>query len=180
MEHFVKKYYEYHTYQIKDLKVMPNRKINHSKNVAKLVKTLTNSIDVYDAALYHDYLERGGKEKKAKKVLSYYAHKLVLALTKQKFKNTKKISTLDDLKMKFETFSNTFKNDVIYIKLCDRTDNLNKRMKSGKISKKYIKKSIDLIQFLYDNYIGDKDKIKNFILENLPILKNEIIFDGDI
>jgi hypothetical protein len=100
-------------------------------------------------------------------------------LTKHNNK-AKDISTLSDLKMKFPTFSDSFKNDVIYIKLCDRTDNLNKRVKSGDLSKRYINKSIKLIQYLYDNYIGNKEKIKNFILINLPILKNDIMFDGDI
>lgn len=155
-------------------KKLSKKKLKHSKRVAKLVKELSDSNDVYNAALYHDYLEVGGKMKKLDSIISYESFKLVLALTK---KDTD--GTIETIKKRLSGENQSFINDVIKIKLCDRYDNLRKRNKKGELKGKYLNRSIELIQYLYDKYIGmDKYIIEKFIEEyvfTIPGMKNKII-----
>lgn len=143
-------------------KVMPIKKFKHSKRVAELTKLLKNNVDVYSAAVYHDFLERGGSKKDMKKILSPYAFELVKVLT-----NENKEDTLNKFKKMFGYTGGEFLNDIIIIKLCDRTDNLKKRSIKNTLDKEYIKSSVELIQWMWDKYKGDKSKIKNFIEFNI-------------
>lgn len=144
-------------------KKMSKKKVHHSERVANLVKTLSDSDDVYGAALYHDYIEAGGSMEKTSKILSHYAFKLVLTLTKNEGEGT-----LNSLKNKLSMYNQKFINDIIKIKICDRFDNLRKKHKNHELDEKYVKKSIILIQFLYDKYIGDdKSNIDKFIENNI-------------
>jgi len=63
------------------------------------------------------------------------------------------------------------KNIIILVKLCDRHDNLNKRMKAGKLKEKYKKKSIELINWLLSQYSGKNKPISILIskFKNLGI-----------
>jgi hypothetical protein len=156
--------------------VMSKSKFEHSKRVASLVKQLSDSIDVYNGALYHDFLERGGSEIQTKSILSYYTYQLVNALSHRDDEDT-----LEALKRNLNDKSQLFINDIVIIKLGDRTDNLITRVKEDRLKKKYIKKSAKLIQFLYDSYLGDKSKINDFIENNIfssiPSMRDRIILD---
>ena len=65
------------------------------------------------------------------------------------------------------------------IKLCDRCDNLKKRVFQNTLNKNYILKSLELIQWIWDNYQGEKSKMKNFIESNIlpfvPKLSKKLI-----
>lgn len=154
---------------IKTLKKnMPVQKVKHSKRVANLVKLLTKSQDVYNAALYHDFLERGGSNEKLKNMVSSYSIKLVEFLTY--YDNDVKLSknkSLDILKERFKDLDTKTKNDIIEIKICDRIDNLLRKKELNKLSNKYLIKSQELFDFLLNSYEGKNNSLLNFIQKNL-------------
>ena len=156
-------------------KVMSKSKLKHSKRVANNTKYMIYSEDVYNSALYHDFIEKGGDTNILKSIVSEYSFQLIDTLT-----HNIDDDVLSILKTKLIGKNTKFVNDIIIIKLSDRADNIKRKSKEGILTKKYVQKSVELIQYLYDNFIGDKDKLKNFI-ENkiLPYHKkfsNEIIF----
>jgi hypothetical protein len=143
-------------------KVLPSKKFKHSKRVAELTKLIKDNKDIYSAAVYHDYLERGGAEGEMEHILSPYALELVYILT-----NDTDDDALLKLQIRLSGKSQDVKNDILIIKLCDRADNLKKRAFKNILSKNYIKKSTELIQWILDNYKGDKSKLKTFITNNI-------------
>jgi hypothetical protein len=147
--------------------VLSNKKLEHSKRVAELTKQLVKNKDLYDGALYHDYLENGGKLSDLENLISPYSVSLVKDLTndKSESKDTDNL-VLTKLKTKLNQINTQ---DLLIIKLCDRCDNLNKRILSGEISKQYLKKSTELIQWIYDNYI-DKELLLDFIYNNINLI----------
>ena len=155
-------------------KVLPTKKLKHSKRVAELTKLIKDNKDIYSAAVYHDFLERGGDIKDMSKILSPYALLLVKDLT-----NENDEDTYTKLKNSLVGKTPSFVNDILTIKLCDRTDNLKKRVFKNSLNKGYLKKSSDLIQFIYDTYSGDKQILLNFmenqLFPNIPSLKEKLI-----
>ena len=85
-------------------KSMPLQKVKHSKRVANLIKVLTTSQDVHNAALYHDFLERGGNIDVLKNKISLYSIKLVEFLTY--YDNDIKLSKHEFLSYVFNIFAN--------------------------------------------------------------------------
>lgn len=156
-------------------KSMPLQKVKHSKRVANLIKLLTTSQDVHNAALYHDFLERGGNIDVLKNKISLYSIKLVEFLTY--YDNDIKLSknkSLDILKDRFKDIDTKTKNDIIEIKICDRIDNLIRKKELNKLTDKYLIKSEELINFLISSYDGGKSLLINFIQSNFPeILEKE-------
>jgi (p)ppGpp synthase/HD superfamily hydrolase len=149
---------------------MKARKVKHSCKVAELTKELTDDEDVYYAALYHDYLERGGSYEELGKVISKKAYSLVLALTKDGVDTLDTETdnvTLAAIKAKFHRYDAESRNALVIIKLCDRVDNLKKRRKRDELSKKYIRKSVELVEFLCGEYTGDTAKLDAFIAQHL-------------
>jgi len=149
---------------IKTLKKnMPVEKVKHSKRVANLVRLISKSQDVYNAALYHDFLERGGNIYKLKNIITPYSIQLVEFLSYND--NDNKISknkTLDTLKDRFKKIDINTKNDIIEIKICDRIDNLLRKKYLNKLNDKYLLKSQELFDFLISSYDGNKKKLLNF------------------
>ena len=154
---------------IKTLKKnMPIDKVKHSKRVSNLVKILTKSDDVVNAALYHDFLERGGTIDKLKTIISSYSVKLVEFLTN--YDNDAKLSknkSLDSLKEIFKNIDNKTKNDIIEIKICDRIDNLLRKKNLDKLTDKYLIKSQELFNFLISSYDGRKSILIDLIQTNI-------------
>ena len=66
------------------------------------------------------------------------------------------------------------KNIIILVKLCDRYDNLRQRIKSGKLRKKYKRKSEELIDWLLSQYTGKRKPISILIgkLQDLDVYAN--------
>lgn len=153
--------------------VLPKQKLKHSKRVAEYTKEIKDDKDVYNASVYHDFIERGGNYEDCGKILSPYALKLVKCLT-----NNDDTDTLLKLKMVLSGCDNKTKNDVLIIKIADRADNLNKRLDKDNLNKKYLNKSIELIQYIWDNYTDDKTKLFRFInvniIRKIPFFKEKI------
>ncbi len=139
-------------------KILSGNKLKHSKRVGELTKLIKDDKDVYSAAVYHDFLERGGEMKDMSNILTPYALDLVKLLT-----NEDNDDTLIKLKNSLSNKPQTIINDILIIKLCDRCDNLKKRVFKNIITKAYINKSAELIQWIWDSYKGDKIIIKKFI-----------------
>lgn len=132
---------------------MKSRKVKHSCQVAELVTKLTSDEDVYNAALYHDYIERGGDEEYLRILTSDYTVELVMALTKTDADAEEvetKNATLEILKRRMDDLPHSMHDDIIMIKICDRIDNLLKRQRREVLNKDYVRKSGQLLQFLYD------------------------------
>ncbi len=157
-------------------RVLPNKKLKHSKRVGELTKLIKDDVDIYSAAVYHDFLERGGEFTDMEEILSPYALELVQILT-----NDTDEDTLHKLKFALSGKPQKFINDILIIKLCDRCDNLKKREFKNILNKSYIKKSAELIQWIWDSYKGDKTKIKMFIdntiLPYVPKLAKRLNFE---
>ena len=150
-------------------KNMPIQKVKHSERVAKLSKSLASAAYVYDAALYHDFLERGGTIEHLKKIISSRSIKLVEFLTY--YDHEIKLSdnkSLDILKDRFKSLDSKTKNDLIKIKLCDRVDNLIRKKNTNRLDNKYLIKSQELINFLIESYEGEKSLLNFFIQKNFP------------
>lgn len=144
--------------------VLPSKKYKHSKRVAELTKQIKNadSDDIYASAVYHDFLERGGDIKEMEMILTPYALELVKILT-----NETDEDTLIKLKSLLSGKSQSMIDDILIIKLCDRTDNLTKRIFNNELNKKYYKKTVELLQWIWDNYKGDKKIMEDFIENNI-------------
>jgi len=158
----------------KAMKDLKKSKQKHSKRVANLTRQLSLSEDVYNAAFYHDYLERVGNHNRLTRVISFRSYTLVNILT-----HKEDVDTLSDLKKKMKFISKGLREEVIIIKICDKTDNLIKRKQDGELKKKYIYKSADLINYLY-RLSENKSQLKSFIKKNLfseiPKLEKYITF----
>jgi hypothetical protein len=156
-------------------KTMSRYKYKHSKRVANLTKELSKSEDVYSGALYHDFLERGGDDKKSMDILSFHSYQLVKTLSHDDDEDT-----LQALMNSLEGKPQEFINDIVYIKLCDRTDNLKTKFNNDRLKNKYIKKSSNLIQFLYDSFEGDKTQLESFIEKHIfniiPKMRDKVSF----
>ncbi len=148
-------------------KVLSKSKLKHSKRVANNTTKMVHSEDVYNAGLYHDFLEKGGDVIVLKNIVNEYTYDLIIALS-----HDEDGSVLKTIKKNLLGKDIQFINDIVVIKLCDRADNLKRRLKENNLSKDYVKKSVKLIQHLYDIYQGDKTTITKFINKKiLPLHK---------
>ena len=85
-EDFLLEYLDVDMKKIK--KVLPTKKLKHSKRVADLTRLLNDNPDIYSAAVYHDFLERGGEKSDMKKILSPYSIQLVKVLSNETDEDT--------------------------------------------------------------------------------------------
>ena len=138
--------------------VLTPDKVQHSKHVKKLACDMGCNNDIKKAALYHDYIENGGKKSNLKNLLDPHAFNLVQGLT-----NNKKKDVLDSMKKKLKKATEQEKIDLIKLKLADRAANIDKRIKENKLKSKYINKTAKLVNYLYKQYPADKNDIKSFI-----------------
>jgi hypothetical protein len=143
-------------------KILSNKKLKHSKRVAELTKLIKDDEDIYAASVYHDFLERGGDVKDMEQTLSKHALELAHLLT-----NDEDEDTLLKLQKSLYNKPKNIINDVLTIKICDRFDNLKRKMIKNELSKKYIRKSSELIQWIWDNFDGDKSKLEDFIKKKI-------------
>lgn len=165
--------YEYGNVNIKPAKkVLSDKKFKHSKRVAELTKILKDENYIYSAAIYHDFLERGGTLEELKNLVPKESIEIIEILT-----NDTDESTILKLKSKLEGKSINVINDVLLIKLCDRCDNLKIRYNNKELKSNYIDKSAELIQWIYQTYSGDKLKLKQFLQKEMITYVPIIILD---
>lgn len=137
--------------------VMSKRKVKHSLRVFDKFKKYPKYVRY--GALFHDYLERGGDIKVLESILDPKSIALVKMLT---------LGSEDDLiphmdSVLCKTDDEELKNFLILIKLVDRKDNYTKRVRTNTLTKKYKKKTKDLVRFLTSRYTGDLKLIKNIL-----------------
>lgn len=134
--------------------VLPKSKLKHSKRVANKLWHMPKVVK--DAALFHDYLERGGTVESISPLLHKDSIKLIKLLT-----NENGLSPIKHIKnILSDVNDDTLKEFLILIKIADRKDNYTKRIKNKTITKKYKKKTKELLSFLLSQYKGDVKNIK--------------------
>lgn len=153
------------------LNILSPRKLRHSLRVSQNVLNYTDELDVILGALFHDYIERGGDiedlpiDDDTKDIVEF------LTAFDENMDNSESNQVLAHLKSVFENIKNQeLKNKLIFIKISDRLDNIKKR--GDKVSRNYIKKSIELLNFLYDNYVGEDIGIGKTISKLEKMLEN--------
>jgi len=155
---------------------MPKKKRQHSDRVRKIVKRVGADEDAQIAALFHDYLERGGRMEDAKKKFKFSPRieQIILALSDDD-KNDSDASNGPLAHMRIVLANPEFdietKKIVILIKIADRLDNLKKRILADQLGKSYIQKSKDLLQYLFIVYrwTGTDAIIANMYKEYLRV-----------
>lgn len=139
-------------------KIFNRSKREHSKRVHKYVLEFGINKHLEQAALFHDFIEEGGKKDFLKHNVSKKAYKLIKVLTHKSDK-----STLKSLKHHFEYLSNEDLIDAIKLKLADRAANFNQRIEDNELTEKYINKTANLLTYLYSMYPANSDNIEKFI-----------------
>lgn len=140
----------------KHLKIMPKRKVKHSLRVAADVAEVVDDKDTVLGALFHDYIERGGRVEKLP--ISNKSKTLVKLLTTidDNYKDSENIPLSHMKDIISQVKDEKLKNKLILIKLADRLD----KFKNKNVSKKYKRKSKKLIKFLLKKYTGKNKSAK--------------------
>lgn len=133
-------------------------KQHHSKRVHEYILELDSTDDMQQAALFHDFIERGGSKDFLRDNLSTMAFKLIKVLTHKSDK-----STLQSLKHHFASLNDEELSQAIKLKLADRADNFNSRINNNKLKDKYVNKTSNLLTYLYSVYPYDKAYLNPFI-----------------
>jgi hypothetical protein len=137
--------------------VLPNRKVKHSVRVANKVSHLPPTVQ--DAALFHDYIERGGSIDDIKYELQPESIELINLLT-----NETGESVYTHVKKTLESIEDDqLRNFLILIKIADRRDNYTKRLRKRTLTKKYKTKTKKLLKYLISKYTGSKSHLKKVI-----------------
>jgi (p)ppGpp synthase/HD superfamily hydrolase len=142
-------------------KTLNQKKKIHSKNVRNLACKMGCDNDTEQAALFHDFIENGGSPKKLKNLVSPTAFGLIKDMTNKKNKDV-----LKSIKQKLKNADDNKKINLIKIKLADRAENVQTRIKENRLKLKYINKTAELVNYLYQEYPDNKNKIKVFIIKN--------------
>lgn len=147
---------------------MPRGKVSHSQRVARAVRGSGAGKEATMAAAFHDYLERGGDIETAqmKFKLSPLATNVILHLSDPEKSDTDESPNGPLAHIQAILGSNKIpleeRRIVAIIKIADRLDNLMRR--GRKPSKGYIRKSEELLSYLFDFYynsFGKDNTIKN-------------------
>ena len=156
---------------------LPKKKQEHSIRVAKHLHEIgADDASIY-AGLTHDYLERGGTPKYLakqvkKKDLPDEVIPVVHGMSQEEEIDAEN-EPLEHIKQTLATADDEHKNIIVVTKIADRIDNLRKRMaEDGKIGKKYLKKSVDLVQYLVSQYTG-----RNKLMKRLLAAFEEVVGD---
>lgn len=154
------------------LNILSTEKLRHSIRVSQNVLEYSNELDVILGALFHDYIERGGNiedlpiDDESKDIVEF------LTALDEDVDKSEGNSVLTHLKSVFSNISDQeLKNKLVYIKISDRLDNLRKRGKN--VSKNYLKKSIELMNFLWDNYVGSSIDFEKIIVKLKKMLADD-------
>jgi hypothetical protein len=132
--------------------IMGKEKRKHSIGVGQEIAQLGLSPDAQNAAYFHDYVERGGDVRTliGKLKLSPLSIKIIKMLTGTGDPLQHMMKVLYDPDIDDET-----KNLAILVKIADRINNLDRRTEEGKLTKKYLEKSRELLIELFKWYSGD-------------------------
>lgn len=160
------------------LSFMPPKKVDHSLRVGKTVSKAGMDDEAVHAAILHDYIERGGdinklmglgiSEKTLRIIHMLSVEEKVPGMDDNEHVYHHMLKTLDDLSIDLET-----KNIAIVVKASDRLDNLNKRVKAGKLMPAYYMASQRLLALLFSRYTGNRDVLAH-IKKKLAKLERQI------
>jgi hypothetical protein len=162
----------------KTISFMPDSKIDHSFRVGATVAKAGLSKRYVDAAVLHDYLERGGDPNVLNRLgLSANALNIIKILSIEE-----KTPGADDNEIVYQhvvqmlqnrEIPQRIKDIAIIIKCSDRLDNLRKRVKASKLNADYYYKSMRLLTTLSTHFAGPA-KWLEFIKAKLNKLNRKI------
>lgn len=152
------------------LSFMPPKKVEHSLRVGSTVAKSGLGSEEVEAAILHDYIERGGDlTKLADLGVSEKALKLMKMLSIQEktpgMDDTAEVQHHIELMLSDPHIDQHSKDVAIIIKCADRIDNLAKRIKANKLEPHYLAASRKLFTTLLKSYHGDRSLLKHILKE---------------
>lgn len=144
----------------KSLKFMPGKKVKHSMRVGETAAKAGLDREGVEAAIMHDYIERGGDLGVLSKLqLSPRAMRIINMLSISEktpgMDDTSEVQHHVEQMLNDQNISEHDKNIAIIVKCSDRIDNLTKRIKANKLNDGYKTASIKLLNTLLNSYTGD-------------------------
>lgn len=149
----------------KSLAFMPSAKQKHSIRVGSMAAKTGLDRDHVDAAILHDYIERGGNPSKLSKLnISEKALQIIRLLSvEEKAPGADDTATVNDhirTVLDDPNIDEHTKDVAIVIKASDRLDNLRRRLRAGKLKKDYWRASVELLEMLFSRYHGDSNNLR--------------------
>lgn len=148
------------------LSFMPAKKVKHSLRVGDTAAAAGLHNHGVEAAILHDYIERGGDLSVLDRLgLHPQAMRVIQILSIDE--KTPGLDDTADVQHHVEQALNNpnidqhDKDVAIIVKCSDRIDNLKKRIKKGKLSPKYKAASIKLFNTLISSYRGNPKHIRH-------------------
>jgi (p)ppGpp synthase/HD superfamily hydrolase len=144
----------------KSLGFMPKKKVKHSLRVGATAAQAGLSPEDVEAAILHDYIERGGDPAKLDKLhIAPRARRIIdmLSITEKTpgADDTADVQHHIEQMLADPAISPHDKNIAIIVKSADRIDNLRKRIKQNKLTPQYAEASLRLLQTLAQAFTGD-------------------------
>jgi (p)ppGpp synthase/HD superfamily hydrolase len=150
----------------RSLAFMPKEKVKHSLRVGATAMKAGLSPEDVEAAILHDYIERGGDPAVLDKLrLTPRARRVIQALSL-----TEKTPGVDDTVAVQHHIEQMLadpnipphdKNIAIIVKCADRIDNLRKRIKRQRLEPPYVEASLRLLQTLSQAFTGDQSQMNH-------------------
>jgi (p)ppGpp synthase/HD superfamily hydrolase len=142
------------------LSFMPAKKVQHSLRVGATVAKSGLGPDEVEAAILHDYIERGGDLSKLAEInVSPRAIRIITMLSIQEKKpgmdDTQEVQHHIEEMLDDPNIDPHDKNVAIIVKCADRIDNLRKRIREKRLEPAYAAASEMLFKTLLGAYTGD-------------------------
>lgn len=139
---------------------MPQKKVKHSLRVGATAARSGLSPDEVEAAILHDYIERGGNLEHLDELnISPRTIRIMKMLSLDEktpgLDDTEQVQQHIEQMLRDQSLDQHEKNVAIIVKCADRIDNLAKRMKADNLTQHYAWASNKLFQTLLSGYTGD-------------------------
>ncbi len=141
---------------------MPGKKVKHSLRVGATAAKAGLAPEDVEAAIMHDYIERGGDLGVLQNLqLSPRAMRVIQMLSISEktpgMDDTNEVQHHVEQMLHDRTIPQHEKDVAIIVKCSDRIDNLSKRIKARKLNPNYKAASIKLLNTLLGNFKGDPE-----------------------
>jgi (p)ppGpp synthase/HD superfamily hydrolase len=148
------------------LAFMPPKKVDHSLRVGATAAKSGLDTEAVEAAILHDYIERGGDLTKLSQLqVSDKAIRIIKLLSIDEktpgLDDTQEVQHHIEQMLANTAIDDHDKNVAIIIKCADRIDNLKKRIKKQNLEPAYAAASRNLFNTLINAYTGDPELVQH-------------------
>lgn len=145
---------------------MPGKKVKHSMRVGATAAKSGLEPEYIEAAILHDYIERGGDLSKLDQLqISPRARRIIdmLSISEKTpgMDDTQEVQHHVEQMLRDPSIDQHEKDIAIIVKASDRIDNVTKRIKAGKLNPNYKAASLKLFQTLLGSYRGDPSLVQH-------------------